>query len=84
MSDNHQPKRKYIILYRRGNNPFGLLTPNIHEKLYNRPEVAFGVAFIQANEFIEGVCIRLEDELYNIMITLDAKNPHAFEFSEKT
>jgi len=78
-------KRQYVIHYRRGTGPYGQLEPNVHEGLYKRPQVAFGVAFMQANTFVEGLVIRLNDE--NFMLTAlgpGVINDKAFTFDAKT
>ena len=78
-------KRQYVIHYRRGTGPYGQLEPNVHEGLYKRPQVAFGVAFMQANTFMEGLVIRLDDE--NFMLTAlgpGVVNDKAFTFDAKT
>ena len=81
MSDENAQvqQRQYVIYYRRGGNPWGQLEPVVHEGLYKRPQVAFAVAVMQANPFVEGVCVRLGDDLFNIM-ALIAGNTDAKAF----
>ena len=82
-------KRQYVIFYRRGDNPrWGQLEPIVNEGLYKRPEVALAVAFIQTNLAIEGVCVRLGDDVFNIMVLIAGNPSHdptkAFPFIETT
>ena len=77
--------RQYVIHYRRGTGPYGQLEPNTHESLYKRPQVAFGVAFMQANTFVEGLVIRLGDECYMLTaLVAGNNNDKAFDFDTKT
>jgi hypothetical protein len=84
-SKSEVQRRQYVIHYRRGTGPYGQLEPNVHEGLYKRPQVAFGVAIMQANTFVEGLVIRLDDE--NFMLTTlgpGVINDKAFTFDTKT
>ena len=93
MSDQTQPaeqagpmQRQYVIFYRRGEQSrWGQLEPGVHQKLYERPELAFGIAFMQANPFVEALCIRLGDDLFNIMALVEGNtNSKAFTFDGAT
>ena len=73
--------RQDTIFYRRGGNPWGQLEPHVHEGLYKRPEVAFGVAFMAANPFVEGLCVRLGDDLFMLTALVEGNpNEKAFNF----
>jgi hypothetical protein len=72
--------RKYVILYRRGSNPWGRLTPGVHQGLYGKPEIDAAVAFLRDNTAAEGVAIRLGDETFNVMVTMEPKTENAFTF----
>lgn len=77
--------RQYVIYYRRGGGTWGQLEPQVHEGLYKRPEVAFGVALMSANPFVEGLCVRLGDDLFNIMALIEGNtDPKAFAFEQST
>ncbi len=86
MSNQEQAaQRQYTIHYRRGGNPWGQLEPNVHEGLYKRPEVAFGIAFMQANPFVEGLIVRLGDDLFMLTSLVEGNtNAKAFTFQTQT
>ena len=72
--------RKYVILYRRGTGKRGRLTPISHMGLYDNPEVNAAVTFLRDNPSSEGVIVRREDELFNVMVCYEPKTPNTFEF----
>lgn len=74
--------RQYYILYRRGlSGNWSKLNSQDHASLYARDEVAQAIAFIAANSHVEGVAIRLDDEMFNIVsFVQDAEAPSAFVF----
>jgi len=89
MSDQTQPgeqagpmPRQYVIFYRRGEQSrWGQLEPGVHQKLCERPELAFGIAFMQANPFVEALCIRLGDDLFMLTSLVEGNtNAKAFTF----
>jgi hypothetical protein len=73
--------RKYVIFYRRGLGVWGRLTPISHMRLYDKPEINTAVAFLRDNPSIEGIIVRLADELFNIMVCSEPKTPNTFEFN---
>ena len=78
--------RQYVILYKRGTGKeFARLNLNDHAKLIDHDEVREAVELMRKRPFLEGTCVRLEDELFNIMsFTQDAIAPNAFAFKEGT
>ena len=73
--------RQYYVLYKRALSQWSKLNSRDHTNLYNRPEVAQAVAFISANLHVEGVALRLDDEMFNIVsFVQDAEAPNAFVF----
>jgi hypothetical protein len=72
--------RKYVILYRRGMGEWGRVTPGVHAGIYDKPAVNDAIAFLQTNPSAEGVVVRLDEELFNIMVCHEPKTPNAFEF----
>ena len=78
--------RQYVILYKRGTGKdFARLNLNDHAKLIDHDEVREAVELMRKRPFLEGTCVRLEDELFNIIsLTQDALAPNAFAFAEST
>jgi len=74
--------RRYVILYRRGTGDWGRLTPGVHQGLYDRPEINAAVAFLRDNPAAEGVAVRLGDETFNVMVTVEPKAENTFAFEE--
>jgi hypothetical protein len=72
--------RRYVILYRRGTGNWGRMTPSIHAGLYDKPEVNAAIAFLRDNSAAEGVAVRLGDECFNVMVTMEPKTENAFDF----
>lgn len=74
--------RQYKIFYRRlGSTKFAELEPNTSASLYDRPEVAAAIEHARLTPCVEGIAVRLGDELFNI-IAFDrpAVAPKAFVF----
>jgi hypothetical protein len=76
--------RQYAIFYKRGTGgQFSRLKPNENPKLIDHEEVRDAVEAMRLRPFIEGVCLRLEDELFNIVsFDQEAIAPNAFQFAE--
>lgn len=76
--------RQYVILYRRGSGTeFTRLNSTDHRNLINHNEIREVVEIIRQRPFLEGACVRLDDELFNIMsFTQPAIAPDAFQFEE--
>lgn len=72
--------RRYMIWYRRGRgvSGWGRLTPSVHQGLYDKPEITAAVAFLRDNPATEVVAIRLGDEMYKVVVTLDTKAENSF------
>lgn len=59
---------RYHILYRRGpGSEFTKLVPGEHLGVYDRPQVNQAIDFMFANDFIVGVCVLIDTDLFNIM-----------------
>ena len=78
--------RQYVILYKRGaNKDFARLNPTDHAKLIDHDEVREAIELMRQRPFLEGTCVRLNDELFNIMSRTQAANtPNAFVFDPVT
>ena len=78
--------RQYIILYKRGaGGEFARLNPADHAKLIDHDEVREAIELMRKRPFLEGTCVRLEDELFNIFaINQEMDAPNAFRFKEPT
>ena len=76
--------RQYAILYKRGTGKeFVRLNPLDHAKLIDRGEVREAIKLMRQRPFLEATCVRLNDELFNIMsFTQEAVAHNAFPFEE--
>ncbi len=76
--------RQYVILYKRGTGKeFIRLNPADHSNLIDHEEVREAVELMRRRIFLEAACVRLNDELFNIMsFSQDAIAPNAFQFAE--
>jgi len=74
--------RQYVILYKRGvGKEFTHLNATDHAKLIDHEEIREVVELMRQRPFLEGTCVRLEDELFNIMsFVQEAVAPDAFIF----
>ncbi len=74
--------RQYLILYKRGaGSDFARLNPTDHAKLIDHEEIREAIELMRQRPFLEGTCVRLEDELFNIMsFTRETLAPNAFAF----
>jgi len=72
--------RQYVILYKRGTGTdFACLNPTDHAKLIEHEEVREAIELMRQRPFLEGTCVRLADELFNIMSsTQETTAPNAF------
>lgn len=76
--------RKYLVYYRRGKGAWGILTPSVHAGLYQRPEIDAAKVFLHDNPAVEGIAIRLDDELFNLVVTADPKAENTFALDDPT
>ncbi len=74
--------RQYVILYKRGaGKEFARLNPSDHARLIDRDEIRETIELMRQRPFLEGACVRLGDELFNIMSFMqEAIAPNAFAF----
>jgi len=74
--------RQYVILYKRGaGEGFASLNPIDHAKLIDHDEIREAVELMRQRPYLEGLCVRLGDELFNIMsFTREAVAANAFAF----
>lgn len=60
--------RQLRILYKRGSaGQFRPLEEFVHHSLYGRKEVYAAADVMRAHDYIEGVALRLDDELFNLV-----------------
>lgn len=77
--------RQYAIFYRRGAGPFSRLNGRDHAGLIDRNEIREVIELMRTRPALEGACVRLDDELFNIVsFTQEAIAPDAFQFEEPT
>lgn len=74
--------RQYVILYKRGaGKDFARLNPYDHANLIDHDEIREAVELMRQRPFLEGTCVRLQDELFNIIsFAQEAVAPNAFAF----
>jgi len=59
--------RQYQILYRKPETDWVQLEPHIHSRIYDRPEINASIEYMKENCRVEGMAIRLEAELFNLI-----------------
>lgn len=76
--------RQYVILYKRGEGKdFARLNSIDHVNLIDHDEIREVIELMRLRPSLEGACIRLDDELFNIIsFTQEAIAPNAFQFTE--
>lgn len=61
--------RQFKLLYKRAKMAeFATLSPHAHVGIYSRPEVERAVNYLKENHTIAGIAIRVDDELFNLMV----------------
>jgi len=71
--------RQYHIFYKRGPGKWATLEPFVNANLYDRPEVYDGIRVLRETPVFEAICIRLNDELFNVVtFEQEAIAPKAF------
>ncbi len=76
--------RQYKILYKRTGMPnFKSLEPGTTSNLADRPQVKAAIDLMRDNPCVEGMAVRLDDELFNIVaFEQPAEAPLAFKFPD--
>lgn len=76
--------RQYKLFYKRFGAPnFSQLEPIVHSPLYDKPTVQAAIEHMRMNPYIEGMAIRVEREMFNIMaFEQEAEAPKSFKFQE--
>ena len=59
--------RRFIVYYRRGRNRWRQLQPGVHDDLCDRPEVQRAIRYLRDDSSVEGIAVRLGDDLFNLM-----------------
>ena len=59
--------RRFTVYYRRGRSHWRQLQPGVHDGLCNKPEVREAIRYMRDNPAVEGVAVRVGDELFNVM-----------------
>jgi hypothetical protein len=59
--------RRFIVYYRRGRNRWRQLQPGVHDYLCDRPEVQRAIRYLRDDPSVEGIAVRLGDDLFNLM-----------------
>ena len=76
--------RQYAMFYKRGTGEFSRVNQADHAKLIDHDEVREAVEVLRDKPYFEAMCVRLDDELFNIVtFTQEAIAPNAFVFEEK-
>ena len=76
--------RQYAIFYKRGTGEFSRLNQTDHAKVIDHDEVRETVELMRQRPFLEAACVRLDDQLFNIVsFTQEAIAPNAFQFEEE-
>ena len=77
--------RQYAILYKRGaGGEFVRLNPTDNARLIDHDQVREAIELMRQRPFLEATCVRLEDELFNIVsFTQEAVAPNAFLFEKE-
>ena len=77
--------RQYRIYYKRaGSTKFATLEPHTSAPLYDKPEVTAATEVVRNNPAFEAICVRIGDELFNIItFAQEAIAPQAFVFASK-
>jgi hypothetical protein len=73
--------RRFIIYCRRGRNRWRQLQPGVHDDLCARPELQRAIRYMRDNPSIEGIAVRLGDDLFNLMAAAPA-DCYEFTFPE--
>ncbi len=74
--------RQYYVFYKRGaGERFAKLNGSDHAKLIDHQEIKEAVEVMRQQPAIEAICVRLADELFNLVsFTQEAIAPNAFVF----
>lgn len=77
--------RQYTIFYMRGGmSNFKRLDKLVDHNLYDRAEVQDQINYIRRTPSVEGVAVRVKDELFNIMaFESDTVTTDSFPFEDK-
>ena len=73
--------RRFTIYFRRGRNRWRQLQPGVHDDLCARPEVQRAIRHLRDDPSIEGIAVRLGDDLFNLMAA-EASDCYEFTFPE--
>ena len=76
--------RQYVIFHKQGTGEFSRLNQTDHAKVIDHEEVREAVELMHQRPFLEAACVRLDDELFNIVSFMqEAIAPNAFQFKEE-
>jgi hypothetical protein len=64
--------RRFIVYYRRGRNRWRQLQPGVHDDLCARPELQRAIRYMRDDPSVEGIAVRLGDDLFNLMAAVPA------------
>lgn len=71
--------RQYRIYYKPPDKPWVALEPFVHSTIYDHPEVRDAIETIRQKPHVEGVVVRAEGKLFNVIaFTQPALAPQAF------
>jgi hypothetical protein len=76
--------RQYKLFYKRlgSGKDFVALEPGVHRAVYDQPEINAAIEIIRTTPHIEGIVVRLGEDLMNIIAFVqEALAPQAFEFT---
>ena len=75
--------RQYAIFYKRAGGQFSRLNQADHAKLIDHEEIREAVELLRQRPYFEGLAIRLDDELFNVVtFTQEAMAPNSFLFQQ--
>jgi hypothetical protein len=73
--------RRFIVYYRRDGDRWRQLRPGLDDKTCKRAAVQAAIRYMRNNPAVEGVAVRVRNELFNVMAA-EPDACHEFTFPE--